>query len=67
MPTQYIRIQVLLFGRLMGGLGTSLLFSAPEAWMVGEHNKEKHAGKWLGQTFGLAYAGDAVVAIIAGT
>jgi len=51
----------------MGGLGTSLLFSAPEAWMVGEHNKEKHAGKWLGQTFGLAYAGDAVVAIIAGT
>jgi MFS family permease len=59
-------LPVLLLGRVAGGLGTSLLFSAPEAWLVGEHNKQKFDGKWLGQTFGLAYAGDAIVAICAG-
>jgi len=57
---------VLLLGRLAGGLGTSLLFSAPEAWLVGEHQKNKFDGKWLGETFGLAYAGDSLVAITAG-
>lgn len=59
-------LAVLMFGRLMGGIGTSLLFSAPEAWMVGEHAKEGHDGKYLGQTFGLAYAGDSLIAITAG-
>jgi MFS family permease len=57
---------VLLLGRLTGGLGTSLLFSAPEAWLVGEHQKNKFDGRWLGETFGLAYAGDSLVAITAG-
>jgi hypothetical protein len=55
-----------LLGRVAGGLGTSLLFSAPEAWLVGEHQKAKFDGKWLGQTFGWAYAGDSLVAITAG-
>ena len=47
---------VLLFGRVMSGIGTSLLFSAPEAWLVGEAtNKEngEDGGKYLGETFGL--------------
>lgn len=57
---------ILMLGRIAGGLGTSLLFSAPEAWLVGEHQKQKHEGKWLGQTFGWAYSGDAIVAIAAG-
>lgn len=56
----------LLAGRVAGGLGTSLLFSAPEAWLVGDHQKQKLDGKWLGETFGLAYAGDSLVAILAG-
>jgi MFS transporter, MFS domain-containing protein family, molybdate-anion transporter len=59
-------LPLLLLGRVAGGLGTSLLFSAPEAWLVGEHAREKMDGKWLGQTFGWAYAGDSVVAILAG-
>jgi MFS family permease len=59
-------LNILLLGRLAGGIGTSLLFSAPEAWMVGEFSKNKFDGKWLGETFGLAYAGDAIVAIVAG-
>eukprot|EP00908_Phaeocystis_cordata_P019542 Transcript_31077.p1 GENE.Transcript_31077~~Transcript_31077.p1 ORF type:complete len:542 (+),score=221.47 Transcript_31077:48-1673(+) len=56
---------VLLLGRLAGGIGTSLLFSAPEAWLVGEAQRTD-ASAALGDTFGLAYAGDALVAITAG-
>jgi len=59
-------LPLLFLGRIAGGLGTSLLFSAPEAWLVGEHSREGFDGKWLGQTFGWAYAGDSLVAITAG-
>ena len=59
-------LSILLLGRVAGGIGTSLLFSAPEAWLVGEHQRQGFDGKWLGQTFGWAYAGDALVAITAG-
>jgi hypothetical protein len=34
--------------------------------MVGEHQRSRFDGKWLGQTFGWAYAGEAIVAILAG-
>lgn len=56
-------------GRVLSGIGTSLLFSAPEAWLVGEATSKEigeDGGKYLGETFGMAYAGDALVAIIAG-
>lgn len=66
LSTRSSQLWTLLMGRLAGGIGTSLLFSAPEAWLVGEHQKSGFDGKWLGQTFGLAYAGDAIVAITAG-
>eukprot|EP00956_Cyclotella_meneghiniana_P026684 scaffold58286_cov68-Cyclotella_meneghiniana.AAC.6 len=56
---------VLLMGRVLGGIGTSLLFSAPEAWLVGEAGREGVESS-LGDTFGLAYAGDSIVAILAG-
>jgi MFS transporter, MFS domain-containing protein family, molybdate-anion transporter len=60
-------LATLFLGRLAGGLGTSLLFSAPEAWLVGEFDKLSSSGKqYLSQTFGWAYAGDSVVAILAG-
>jgi hypothetical protein len=61
-------LYVLLLGRVMSGIGTSLLFSAPEAWLVGEAttDEEGEGGKYLGETFGLAYAGDSIVAILAG-
>jgi hypothetical protein len=51
-------LPILLLGRLASGVGTSLLFSAPESWLVGEHNKGGFNGRWLAQTFGWAYAGD---------
>ena len=56
---------ILLLGRVVGGIGTSLLFSAPEAWLVGEAGR-RGIGSSLGETFGLAYAGDSIVAILAG-
>ena len=43
---------VLLLGRVLGGIGTSLLFSAPEAWLVGEAGREGVESS-LGETFGL--------------
>ena len=66
LSTKSTLLPLLLLGRVAGGLGTSLLFSAPEAWLVGEHQKANYDGKWLGQTFGWAYAGDSLVAITAG-
>ena len=33
----------LFAGRVAGGIGTSLLFSAPEAWLVSEHQKVRRA------------------------
>lgn len=48
-------LQVLFLGRVMSGIGTSLLFSAPESWLVGEAQKsgDDPDGSWLGETFGL--------------
>eukprot|EP00613_Pedinella_sp_CCMP2098_P072230 CAMPEP_0171905936 /NCGR_PEP_ID=MMETSP0993-20121228/5575_1 /TAXON_ID=483369 /ORGANISM="non described non described, Strain CCMP2098" /LENGTH=547 /DNA_ID=CAMNT_0012537561 /DNA_START=31 /DNA_END=1674 /DNA_ORIENTATION=- len=59
-------LPLLFLGRVMGGIGTSLLFSAPEAWLVGEHQKAGYAGASLGATFGLAYFGDSFMAMGAG-
>jgi len=46
---------VLLLGRLSSGIGTSLLFSAPEAWLVGEaqNSGDDPDGSYLGETFGM--------------
>lgn len=46
-------LTVLMLGRVLSGIGTSLLFSAPEAWLVGEAQKDDKAGKYLGETFGM--------------
>ena len=61
-------LSVLLLGRVVSGVGTALLFSAPESWLVGAAQKsgDDPDGKYLGEMFGLAYAGDAIVAIVAG-
>jgi len=66
LSTRCATLPRLLAGRVAGGIGTSLLFSAPEAWLVTEHERSGFDSKYLGQTFGLAYFGDAIVAIAAG-
>jgi len=60
------RLSLLVLGRMAGGVGTALLFSAPEAWLVGEHQRAGFSDAWLSGTFGLAYLGDSIVAILAG-
>ncbi|EKX52644.1 hypothetical protein GUITHDRAFT_161244 [Guillardia theta CCMP2712] len=57
---------VLLFGRLTGGIATSILFSSFESWMVAEHGKHFYPSEWLSQTFSLATVGNGIVAIAAG-
>jgi MFS transporter, MFS domain-containing protein family, molybdate-anion transporter len=57
---------MLFVGRIWSGIGTSLLFSAPESWLVGAAQQNKVDGSLLGPIFGTAYAGDAIVAILAG-
>lgn len=66
MSTKSSNLIILLLGRIASGIGTSLLFSAPEAWLIGEHQRHGYEAKWLSETFGLADAGDAIVAILAG-
>ncbi|KAL6127275.1 hypothetical protein ACLB2K_075316 [Fragaria x ananassa] len=58
---------VLMLGRILGGIATSLLFSAFESWLVAEHNKRAFEPQWLSVTFSKAiFLGNGVVAILAG-
>lgn len=56
-------LSILLLGRIFSGVGTSLLFSAPESWLVGESQKggDDPDGKYLGETFGMVRLGTPIV------
>ncbi|KAL3651298.1 hypothetical protein CASFOL_004300 [Castilleja foliolosa] len=59
--------KVLMLGRILGGIATSLLFSAFESWLVAEHFKRGFESQWLSLTFSKAiFLGNGLVAIIAG-
>jgi MFS family permease len=57
---------VLMFGRLMGGISTSILYSAFETWMIHEHKASGFDEKWMSSTFSAMTFGSGAVAIIAG-
>jgi len=57
---------VLLLGRVLGGVATSLLFSVFDAWLVAEHAQRGFDAAWLSGTFANAQAGNSIVAILAG-
>ena len=57
---------VLMLGRVLGGISTSLLFSVFDSWLVSESQREGFTGEQLGNTFSLAYFGSSVAAIAAG-
>jgi len=57
---------VLMLGRVLGGISTSLLFSVFDSWLVSESQREGFSGEQLGNTFSLAYFGSSVAAIAAG-
>ncbi|XP_059442593.1 uncharacterized protein LOC132174877 [Corylus avellana] len=59
--------KVLMVGRILGGIATSLLFSAFESWLVAEHNKRGFEQQWLSITFSKAiFLGNGLVAIVSG-
>jgi len=58
---------VLMFGRITGGIATSMLFSAFECWLVSEHcSRHKFSGGLLGYMFGLMFSLMYLVAIVSG-
>jgi MFS family permease len=57
---------MLLVGRILGGIATSLLLSVFDSWLVSESRREGFDGEQLGNTFSLAYFGSSVAAIAAG-
>jgi MFS transporter, MFS domain-containing protein family, molybdate-anion transporter len=59
-------MHLLLVGRILGGMSTSLLFTAFESWMVTEHRKRKFDESWLASTFSIASWGNGMGAILAG-
>jgi MFS family permease len=59
--------KILMIGRVLGGIATSLLFSAFESWLVAEHNKRGFDSQWLSITFSKAiFLGNGLVAIVSG-
>ncbi|GFR46357.1 hypothetical protein Agub_g7865 [Astrephomene gubernaculifera] len=58
---------ILMLGRLLGGVATSLLFSAFESWLVAEHAARGLEPKWIGSTFSWAvFVGNGLMAILSG-
>merc|ERR1719284_2091621 len=58
---------VLMFGRITGGMATSLLFSAFECWMVSESNEHHQFSQGLLRyMFSLMYFVSYLVAIVSG-
>lgn len=57
---------ILMFGRFLSGISTSLLFSVFESWMVCEHFKKGFDSSSLSDTFSYATFGNGLVAVIAG-
>ncbi|KAI5595351.1 hypothetical protein BDE02_03G132500 [Populus trichocarpa] len=56
-----------MVGRVLGGIATSLLFSAFESWLVAEHFKRGFDQQWLSVTFSQAiFLGNGLVAIVSG-
>jgi MFS family permease len=58
---------VLIFGRILGGISTSMLFSTFESWYVYEHT-EHHGfpSEWIGVTFSSTTFWNGMLAIFAG-
>ncbi|TVY42640.1 Molybdate-anion transporter, partial [Lachnellula cervina] len=61
-------LPVLFFGRVFGGLSTSVMYSAFESWMVTEFHKRRidQAGTSLSSMFGIMTTLNSIVAILSG-
>ena len=59
-------MRVLLLGRFLGGISTSLLFVSFESWMVTEHRRRGFPESLLASTFSYAQVGNGLLAVAAG-
>mmetsp|Transcript_87670 Transcript_87670/g.228747 ORF Transcript_87670/g.228747 Transcript_87670/m.228747 type:complete len:457 (-) Transcript_87670:126-1496(-) len=67
MTKHFKQYQILMLGRITGGLATSMLFSCFECWMVSEHTqRHSFSGGLLGYMFGMMFTVMYSVAIISG-
>ena len=57
---------ILLGGRVVGGISTSLLFSVFESWYVSNHLELKLPAEWMSKTFATSTFANGVLAIGAG-
>ena len=57
---------MLMLGRVLGGIATSILFSAFEAWMVTEHKGQGFPDEWMDQTFTKMSTMNSIIAVLAG-
>ncbi len=55
-----------MFGRLLAGIATSILYSAFESWLIYEHKQRGFDDSALSNIFANAYFGNSIVAILAG-
>jgi MFS family permease len=62
----YQNFNVLLIGRVMGGVSTNLLFSAFESWMTTEHRRQGFPEEWLSKTYSLCSIINGSTAVAAG-
>lgn len=56
---------ILLIGRVLGGIATSLLFSIFEAWLIRAH-ADSNLKSWISKSFTWAAYGNSIIAIISG-
>jgi MFS transporter, MFS domain-containing protein family, molybdate-anion transporter len=64
-PADFRDFKILMLGRLLGGIATSLLFSIFEAWLIRSH-ADANLKNMLGKSFSWAAYGNSVIAIFAG-
>ncbi|EPB74381.1 hypothetical protein ANCCEY_06502 [Ancylostoma ceylanicum] len=62
----FANMKILMIGRFLGGIATSILYSAFESWLVYEHNKRGFNERLLGTIFSHAALGNSIIAIVAG-
>jgi MFS transporter, MFS domain-containing protein family, molybdate-anion transporter len=65
-PSDFKDYGILMLGRLLGGISTSLLFSVFEAWLIRAHTDADLPKQCLSKSFSWAAFGNSVVAILAG-
>merc|ERR1719382_346977 len=67
MTKHFANYWILMFGRITGGIATSLLFSGFESWLVSEACEKRSLDKdALGHIFALMWFGNSLVGILAG-